>query len=196
MRPWSPAWSLALATLDWLEVTNQLHSAGVLNNAWGFIPGDGAGAVLLMGETIEDVGLEPLARVLSVGIGFEQNRIKTDTVCIGEGLTTAFREGLAALPPALNHDLYCDMNGEPYRADEFGFACVRTKEAFVSASDFVAPAENWGDVSAASAPLQAALSGIAAQKAYANGPFAFLWASSESGERGTSLLQLPFDSGE
>ncbi len=83
------------------------------------------------------------------------------------------------------------MNGEPYRADEFGFACLRTREAFVSASEFVAPAECWGDVSAASAPLQAMLASIAASKAYANGQYALLWGSSESGERGAMLLHMP-----
>ncbi len=34
----------------------------------------------------------------SVGVAFEPNRIKTETVCIGEGLTAAFRGGLAGLP--------------------------------------------------------------------------------------------------
>ena len=30
-------------SLEWLEACDQLHSAGPLNNAWGFIPGEGAG---------------------------------------------------------------------------------------------------------------------------------------------------------
>ena len=48
---------------------------------------------------------------------------------------------------------YCDMNGEPYRADEYGFACLSYQGVSSSpASDFIAPADCWGDVSAASAP--------------------------------------------
>jgi 3-oxoacyl-[acyl-carrier-protein] synthase-1 len=181
---------LAPETLEWLEESDQFHGAGPLNNAWGFIPGEGAGAALLLiGEAVQHLGVTPFARVLSVGKGFEQNRIKTETVCIGEGLTAAFREGLTGLPSdAKVTDVFCDMNGEPYRADEFGFATLRTKEHFVAASDFVAPADCWGDVSAASAPLGLMLSAIAARKSYANGPYALLWASSESGERGASLL--------
>jgi 3-oxoacyl-[acyl-carrier-protein] synthase-1 len=58
----------------------------------------------------------------------------------------------------------------------------------MSASDFVAPADCWGDVSAASAPLCLALSVIASSKGYANGQYALLWTSSESGERGAALL--------
>jgi 3-oxoacyl-[acyl-carrier-protein] synthase I len=184
---------LAPETLEWLEENEQLHGAGALNNAWGFIPGEGAGAALLVsGEVLKRFRLEPLARVLSVGRGFEQNRIKTETVCVGEGLTAAFREGLAGLPSGAKvTDVFCDMNGEPYRADEFGFACLRTKEAFESASDFVAPADCWGDVSAASGPLGLMLSAIAARKAYSNGEYGFVWASSEGGERGAALCALP-----
>jgi 3-oxoacyl-[acyl-carrier-protein] synthase-1 len=185
-------------TLAWLEENDQLHSAGPLNNAWGFIPGESAAAALLLsGDAALLLSADPLASVLSVGTGFEPNRIKTETVCIGEGLTAAFREGLAGLPVGARvTDVFCDMNGEPYRADEFGFACLRTKEAFVSASDFVAPADIWGDVSAASAPLYLMLSAIAAKKAYANGPYALLWASSEGGERGASLMSVPVGEAE
>ena len=181
---------LAPETLEWLEEAEQLHGAGARNNAWGFVPGEGAGAVLLAIErVVERVVADPPAEVLSVGLGFEENRIKTDRVCIGDGLTAAFLEGLGGLPAGAKiTDVYCDMNGEPYRADEYGFACLRTKDRFVSASDFVAPADCWGDVSAASAPLGLVLSAVASAKGYAGGPYAFLWASSESGERGAALL--------
>ena len=182
---------LAPETLEWLEESDRLHGAGKLNNAWGFIPGEAAGASLLVSsDTAEQLNLEPLARVLSVGTGFEANRIGTEAVCIGEGLTAAFREGLAGLPgDAKVTDVFCDMNGEPYRADEFAFASLRTRQLFVSPSDFVSPADCCGDVSAASVPLGVVLSTIASLKAYAKGPFAFLWASSDSGERGGALLR-------
>jgi 3-oxoacyl-[acyl-carrier-protein] synthase-1 len=184
---------LTVETLEWLEENEQLHGAGPLNNAWGFIPGEGAGAVLLVsGDTASRWDTEPLGSILGVGSAFEQNRIKTPTVCIGEGLTAAFREALAGLPPGETvTDTYCDMNGEPYRADEYGFACLRTKEAFRSASSFIASADCWGDVAAASVPLAIVQATIAAKKAYANGNYAFLWASSEGGERGAALLELP-----
>ncbi|MGH9350081.1 MAG: beta-ketoacyl synthase N-terminal-like domain-containing protein [Vicinamibacterales bacterium] len=180
-------------TLEWLEEQEQLHGAGRLNNAWGFVPGEAAGAVLLAGaEAVSRIGFEELAWVLSVGRGLEKNLIKTESVCLGEGLTGAFREALLGLPHGGQvADVYCDMNGEPYRGDEFGFAALRTGQAFVSASNFVAPADCWGDVSAASVPLGLMQAAIAARKAYATGPYALVWASSESGERGAVLLELP-----
>jgi 3-oxoacyl-[acyl-carrier-protein] synthase I len=185
-------------TLEWLEENDQLHAAGPLNNAWGFIPGEAAGAVLLVTQrTMTRLQATPMARMLGVGRGFEQNRIKTQTICIGEGLTDAFRDCLVGLPRGAKvTDVYCDMNGEPYRADEFGFAALRTKEWFESASDFVAPADCWGDVSAASAPLAILLSTIASRKAYSKGSLSFVWASSESGERGSALLAMPLRGGE
>jgi 3-oxoacyl-[acyl-carrier-protein] synthase-1 len=179
-------------TLEWLEENDQLHGAGPLNNAWGFIPGEGAGAGLLMrGDVVYARGLSSFASVRSVGLGAERNRIKTETVCIGEGLTQAFRAALGGLPKGTQvTDVYCDMNGEPYRADEYGFACLRMKEFFASASDFVSPADCWGDVSAATGPLCMSLAVIAARKAYANGPLAFVWTSAESGERAGALIEI------
>jgi 3-oxoacyl-[acyl-carrier-protein] synthase-1 len=177
-------------TLEWLEECDQLHSAGPLSNAWGFIPGEGAGAILLVRSVIlERLHLVSLGRILGPGTAFERNGIKGTTPCIGEGLTQAFRVALQELPQGGKiTDIYCDMNGEPYRADEYGFACARIDETFESASDFVAPADAWGDVSAATGPLLVMLAVIAAAKSYANGQLALVWSSSEGGERAAALI--------
>lgn len=180
-------------TLEWLEHCEQLHGAGQLNNAWGFIPGEAGAALLLVRESVaRTLRLAPLAAVLAVGTAHEPKRIKTETVCIGEGLTAAFRDTLAALPAgAVVTDIYCDMNGEPYRADEFGFTALRTKEHFESLADFKAPADCWGDVSAAGSLLHLGLACAAAQKHYARGAYAFAWASAEMGERAAALIACP-----
>ena len=182
---------LAPETLEWVEACDQLHGGGPLNNAWGFVPGEGAGALLLGSpELVHRLGLTPLGDVASVGIGMESCRIKTDTVCIGQGLTQAFRGALAGLGPGeVVHDVFCDLNGEPYRADEFGFAALRTGKQFRAASDFVAPADCWGDVGAGGTALHGVLAVAALRKGYAKGPVAMVWGSSESGERGALLLR-------
>ena len=179
-----------LETLEWLEDTEQLHGAGRRNHAWGFVPGEGAGAIVLMlRSTAERLGIRPLGRVVGVGLGTEANLIRTRSVCLGIGLTRAFREALAPLADGLRvTDTYCDMNGEPYRADEYGFAVLRTREHFVSPSAFVAPADCWGDVGAASVPLFLALAVVAFNKAYALGDVSLVWASSDTGERGAALV--------
>jgi 3-oxoacyl-[acyl-carrier-protein] synthase I len=177
-------------TLEWLEANDQLHSAGPLNNAWGFIPGEAGAALLLMRDSVaRAAGLEALAAVLGTGTAMEAKRIKTQTVCTGEGLTQAFRAALGTLPTGARvSDIYCDMNGEPYRADEFGFTALRTNESFESASDFIAPADCWGDVAAAGGPLHLALATVAGFKGYSRGMFAFAWGSAELGERAATLI--------
>lgn len=176
--------------LEWLEACDQLHSAGALNNAWGFVPGEAAGAVLVVREEIaHHTGREAIASILAVGTAEEPNRCKTETICLGEGLTQALRGALVPLAGGAKvTDVYCDMNGEPYRADEYGFAGLRTKEHFDSLSEFVAPADCWGDVAAAGAPLHLMLAAIAGAKGYARGELAMTWASAEGGERAAALV--------
>lgn len=182
---------LAPETLEWIEACDQLHGGGPLNNAWGFVPGEAASAALVGTERfMRQCGAVPMAEVLTVGIGHEDRRIKTDTVCIGEGLTQALRAALDALAPGERVDnVFCDMNGEAYRADEYGFAVLRTGDGFRAATDFVAPADCWGDVGAAGAPLHMSMAAIGQLKRYGRGPLSVTWASSESGERGAVLMR-------
>jgi 3-oxoacyl-[acyl-carrier-protein] synthase-1 len=85
--------SLDPSRLDTLDAARRLHS---IDNSWGFTPGEGAGAVLLLtGRLARLHRLTPLARVSAVGVGTESNVLGTKTVCVGEGLTTAFRAALS-----------------------------------------------------------------------------------------------------
>lgn len=182
---------LAPETLQWIEASDQLHGAGPLNNAWGFIPGEAAGALLVTTSRFaERVDTEVLGDVVAVGLGREANLIKTDGVCLGEGLTAAFRTALSALAPEDRiHNVFCDLNGETYRADEYGFTALRAKERFRAATDFVAPADVWGDIGAAGVPLHVSLAVICQRKRYGMGPLSMVWASSESGERGAAVIR-------
>jgi len=188
---------LAPETLDWVEECDQLHGAGPLNNAWGLVPGEAAGAVLVTTKTVaKRLGLAVFGEVIGVGIAHEEKRIKTDSVCIGEALTKAFRTALSSLAPNEQvHNVFCDLNGEAYRADEYGFTALRTKARFRAATDFVAPADCWGDIGAAGVPLHMALAVISHRKRYGKGPVSLVWASSESGERGAALIRALHPSG-
>ncbi|SEL81251.1 3-oxoacyl-[acyl-carrier-protein] synthase-1 [Variovorax sp. YR750] len=182
---------LAPETLEWIDASEQLHGGGVLNNPWGFIPGEAAGAVLVVSqEFMERTGMASLATLAEPGLGLETRLIKSPDVCIGDGLTQAFRHALQSLGPGdMVHNVICDMNGETYRADEYGFTVLRTKEHFRNATDFVAPADCWGDVGAAGMPLHVVLAAISHLKHYGRGPVSMVWASSESGERGAVLVR-------
>lgn len=179
-------------TLEWLEASDQLHGAGPENNAWGFVPGEAAAALLLGNQPLASRMADVFAAVIGIGVAEETRLIKTDAVCIGEGLTKAFREALAAISPEqVVHNIFCDQNGEKYRADEYGFATLRTKERFRSLGDFHALADCWGDIGAAGALVHVTLAAICQRKGYGKGPLSLVSASSEGGERGAAVIRGP-----
>lgn len=176
-------------TLEWLEAEDQLHGAGPLNNAWGFIPGEAAGALLLTRRGGGDAP-DGWADVLAVGLGRESKLNKSGEVCIGEGLTQALRRALDEVPEELVIDnVVCDMNGEAYRADEYGFSGLRVRDRLRDPTDFLAPADCWGDVGAAGLPLHLLLAASACRKGHAKGPLTLLWGSSDGGGRGAAVIR-------
>jgi 3-oxoacyl-[acyl-carrier-protein] synthase-1 len=156
-----------------IDLAGRLHS---VNHSWGFTPGEGAGFCLLAtGAVARRLGLDPLAELLGVATAEESKLLGTPTICVGEGLTAAFR-GVLDPRRRVSHS-YCDFNGETYRADEYGFAVCRTSECFEDAGSFTAAAECWGDVGAASGPLSLALPLAAWARGYARGPVNLVWSS-------------------
>jgi 3-oxoacyl-[acyl-carrier-protein] synthase-1 len=177
-------------TLQWLEQEEQLHSPA---NKWGFMPGEAAGFCLLASfKTAQKYQLDFWGKILTAATEREKNLIKTDAVCIGEGLTRAFKGVLQKLEFSNQKidQVICDLNGERYRTDEYGFTLTRLSQFFIDAADFLAPADCWGDVGAASGPLFLNLAVAAGARGYAKGPLTLIWTSSESGERSAVLLQV------
>lgn len=177
-------------TLEWLDDGGQLMSG---ENRSGFPPGEGAGFLLLASTAAAAKWKLPvLAWLIATSTTHEGKRIKTETICIGEGLTAAIQGVVRKLklPDEKINTAYCDMNGERYRSEEFTFTLLRTQLAFVDAIDNVTPADCWGDVGAASGPLFANLAIASGLRGYARGPRPLLWASSECGKRSATLLHL------
>lgn len=173
-------------TLEWLDENEQLHSEG---NIYGFCPGEAAGFCLLTTiATARQYGLKPLVQMVNVAAAQEKNRIKTPTICLGEGLAAAFRDTFANGRFSPVDRIICDMNGERYRGNEYGLAVLRNPGRFRDAADFETPADCWGDLGAASAPLHVSLVTEAHGRGYAKGPLSFIWASSENGTRAAALL--------
>jgi len=175
---------LAPETLEWLDEIEQLHSE---NNIYGFCPGEAAGFVLI-GPAMA-CGDPGLIDIVGAGSSVEDNLIKTDDICIGEGLARAIKAAAADLPEGTKLDrILCDMNGERYRGNEYGFSVLRTSDLHRDAADFEAPADCWGDLGAATGPLLAGLAIEAHARDYAPGPLSLLWASSEAGRRAAVVL--------
>jgi 3-oxoacyl-[acyl-carrier-protein] synthase-1 len=176
-------------TMEWLDANRQL--TGSVSRS-GFVPGEGAGFCLLMTERLgRRLGLRPLARVLAVAVARETKLMKTSDICLGEGLTAAVRSAVGCLrPPAETiASVICDINGERYRSEEWGFVCLHLSQYFDDPTAYASPAECWGDMGAASGPLFAMLVCEAAARRYSKGPRSMVWASSEGGERGVAVLE-------
>jgi len=177
-------------TLEWLDEGRQLMSA---RNRSGFVPGEGAGFCLLAAtSSARRRRMEVLAWMVAAATTIEEKRIKTDDVCIGEGLSQAIAQATSGLklPEERIHGHYCDLNGERYRTEEFIFAALRVQSAFFNCLNNVTPADCWGDMGAASGSLFAALAIASGSRGYAEGPRALMWASSEGGQRSAVLLHL------
>ena len=133
-------------------------------NPYGRLPGEAAAAVALTGQP------DAASWCTLTGAGIAQEPV-TWTVpqpCIGAGLTAAAQQ---ALSPAV-HDsqpscadlvarVTADLNGEPYRADEFGFTALRVAKALAPDYQRIVPALCTGDIGAATAILHTALAAYA-----------------------------------
>jgi 3-oxoacyl-[acyl-carrier-protein] synthase-1 len=164
-------------TLEWLDGEERLHSE---NNIYGFCPGEGAAFILLTKQ-----GQDAAMEIAATALGREANHRASENICLGHGLGAAF----GALRHGPVDRIICDMNGERYRGNEYGFAVLRSHALFRDAADFEAPADCWGDVGAASAPLFACLAVEAEARGYAKGPQTLIWASSARELRGAALLR-------
>jgi 3-oxoacyl-[acyl-carrier-protein] synthase-1 len=180
-------------TLEWLDQLEQLHSEA---NIYGFCPGEAAGFCMMCTlRTARELGCRPMLEVVSVAAAKEENIIKTQSVVLGEGLGSAFRSLFEQIPGKIDlvDRIICDMNGERYRGNEYGFAILRNPSRFRNAADFETPADCWGDLGAASGPLFITLITEAEVRGYGKGPLSVIWASSEGGARAAALLGRPQD---
>ncbi|MDF3156204.1 MULTISPECIES: beta-ketoacyl synthase N-terminal-like domain-containing protein [Mesorhizobium] len=177
---------LQTETLVWLDENEQLHSEG---NIYGFCPGEAAGFCLMTTlRTARKYAIPPRLQLIGIEGAHEEKRIRTETVVLGEGLGAAFRNLFEKAVTDPVDRIICDMNGERYRANEYGFATIRNPGRFRDAADFETPADCWGDVGAASGPLFVSLVAEAEARNYQTGPLSLIWTSSENGVRAAALL--------
>jgi len=176
-------------TLEWLDWTGSLLAA---KNPRGFVPGEAAGFCVLVSEQLARESRLPTLATVADATTQEEKKLRRDrAVCIGEGLTEAFRRVLAKLPAdGKVEQLLCDYNGQPHRAEEYGFAAMRVGDRFRDPGQLATPAECWGDVGAASGPLLAMLAIVGARKGYARSGHALVWTSAMVAERTAALLHV------
>ncbi len=176
-------------TLAWLSRNGQLMRSDARS---AFYPGEGACFVVVASQAARrHLGLRSLAILRGTGAATEHAPIKVDRDNLGVGLADAVGQACRGLGSVggLVDEVYCDINGERYRAEEWGLAILRTHQWFRDPTGYVAPAGQWGDLGAATGTALAMLAIAAWQRGYARGPLAILIAGSEAGRRGAVLLE-------
>lgn len=177
------------AALAWLEDEHLLHGAGkpykgtARRNPYGRIPGEAAAAVMLT------LSGPAWCRILGAGAAAEMIPRGDDRPCIGLGWTQAAQQALAKLPAErkITH-IISDLNGEPYRADQFGFTALRISGRLIDNWQRHTPALVSGDVGTASALLHVALSANLLRQPEQNGQTHLLLASSDDNLRAAMIL--------
>lgn len=160
----------------------------------GFFVGEGGGCLLLAdATTVAELRLPSVARIVGIATALETSRFAEGEENLGLGLSSAIAGACVDLQSPID-DVYCDINGTRERTGEWGFAMLRKSELFRDPTAAVTPAESWGDMGAASAPLLTMLAIRAWARNHASGPRALVFAGSRSGLRGAMLLEGPLGS--
>ncbi len=179
-----------VSTFEWLEARRQLAQPAVRN---GFVPGEGAGALVLVAATVRrQLGLPSLGSIAGVATTREMRLRDNDAGSLGVGTSEAVLRATAGLdlPGQAADAVYCDINGERYRSEDWGFFAMRAHRA-VRQLEYQAPSDSWGDVGAAFGALGGVLAVQSFARRYAPGPRALVMAASEGGLRGAMVVQAP-----
>ncbi|MBN2530752.1 MAG: hypothetical protein JXR76_30470 [Deltaproteobacteria bacterium] len=177
-------------TIDWLDENRRIIGE---NRRSAFIPGEGAGFLAVVGQELAfRFRNQSPAQIRAIGLAKEDKLINTDTICLGEGLTTAVRDALAPLsmPRDMIDVVYCDVNGERYRSEEWAFTVLKNPHTFKDPAGHELVSTYLGDVSAASAPLFIMLAMRSGQRGYAKGQRHLVWSSSNTGERSAVVFDI------
>lgn len=176
-------------TLDSLQAERQLATADARS---AFYPGEGAGFVAIASDGARRRHQLPsLATLHGTGVARETKLIKSDEDNLGEGLTEAVLTAAAdvRISDEVIEEVYCDINGERYRGEEWGFVLLRAARLFRDGTRYRCPSAGWGDMGAACGALHTTLAISRWQGASSRGPLAMIWGSSEGGLRAAVVLR-------
>jgi len=168
--------------LNWLGETGRLK--GDLNPI-GLAAGEAAAAVLLEPSQRGDQRAT-IAHIIAVATGKDAP--------IGEGEVAPLRGRVLAevLQPLLTNetaDLYLDLNGEAWRAQEYGHALVGLVPKATGPSTLHCPAIAIGDTGASSFVVNTIVSARSLQRGYARGSQVAVATSQDTGEVAGLLLR-------
>lgn len=173
--------------LEMLDTARRLKSP---KNIGGFIPGEGATAIMLEPvQRAEVQGVEMPVKISGVGLQREPNGIRSEKASSGEGLANAIRDAVDTRGDGFTCDwVIGDLNGEAYQSFEWGTVLVRLRSLFPNLNGIWHPVDCVGDIGAATPGLHLVQAVSAFQRGYAPCGEAVVWSSSDTGQRAAMLL--------
>ncbi len=180
---------LDLMLLGTLDRDRRLLGPRVMD---GFIPGEGAGVVLLgrPGAPAPD-GFAPLAQLVAVAPGTEPGHRYSEEPYKGEGLAAAF-VGVLTQGPQLRAPMatmFAGLNGESFGAKEYGVASLRSSAALAPQMMVEHPADCFGDIGAALGPVMLGLAAEGLARGRYAGP-ALVWCANDGAERCAAVVDI------
>ena len=147
----------------------------------GFIPGEGAGFLLLVSEQAPDSIIKKCKSYMTLpGSGFEEGYIGSLEPYTGSGLSTAIQNTFATSEIEGIKFIMSSMNGENYFAKELGVAITRNRSNISDNFTVQHIAEYCGDMGAAIGPV---MIGILHNRNSVKQPPGLVYCSSDSGFR-------------
>jgi 3-oxoacyl-[acyl-carrier-protein] synthase-1 len=175
-----------LYVLGTMDMENRVKSGAHLD---GFVPGEGAGFVLLAErDAAAAAGLMPLAGVSPATTGLELGHLYSPEPYRGDGLAlTVTKLAQSSAAPAPFEEVYSSMNGESHWAKEWGVTGIRNRAALHPGYRMHHPADCYGDVGAAAGTLMVGLGAMGIREGYRRSP-CLVYGSSDRGQRAAVAL--------
>ena len=176
------------ATIEWLNATQRLKLSDM---PVGLLPGE-ACALLALARSDAPLARGDAVALRHVGLAAEERTLLSGSTSVGIALAEVLAGAAetAGWPHATSAWLIGDMNGEAWRANEWGHALVRLcgEHAALADAQLWTPAESFGDTGAASALLGACVALAAFERRYAPQPRVVIASSSEAQLRSAIVL--------
>nr|BFD41999.1 3-oxoacyl-ACP synthase [Pseudomonas sp. FFPRI_1] len=176
---------LSAATLTAFEQRERLLTS---QNSNGFIPGEGAAAVVLAAPVASE---QPQLLCIGLGFGMEKATVEAEDLPLrADGLTQAVRAAFGEAGCGLEQMDYrlTDISGEQYYFKEASLALSRNLRVRKEFFHLWHPADCIGEVGAAIGPAMLAVALAASRKGYGEGPKIFCHLGNDAGQRAVALL--------
>jgi len=177
-------------SLEWLLDHGRLKSP---SNAMGLMPGEAGACMIVEAMASAKSRRTPVHAVIeAAATDHEANHFFSGQPNTGIALTRAIRAAgtTASLPQGrFEGDIILDLNGESWRAAEWGHARVRLSDIIGDRTRTILPCSSVGDIGAASSLLGVGIAARSFARGYASGSRALVSSSSEHGDVGAILVR-------